>query len=544
MPALARLHSQLTFTAALFCALALSFPALATPNLTAEQQGQLRSAQSLLKKAQANLKSAEDSAGPANKKPSGSRAKLSLMRAGSARSDAEAVKKVLAKLPADAPEVVEVQKQLDATVASIDALEKRLTGGSGPKPAPTGKKLDYRQEKKLKDAQYYLREVEGWAVKLTELATNTKAVEDKDTIDHRIVANGIATMDKAKQRIGLIVGYLQELPADGMGVAQTGAAMNKAQATIGEAEKVLSPLHGRLQRLVHPSTYPSLDGDLKRLQELTRMFYESGVLQSDPRGAAKVVEQASASHAEFVRVVKAYAPLMRQQTELGKRVEGQTSYFLEKYQAFGKAAAEETKLLPGRIQEHISEAEKMANEAVSENKTAYFSWGIPSQLSLADDKLALLKTLDAAAAKTAEEKLTQTRNAMKERQKGLRAQIIATNKLPADRYTGGDKEALSQTAITAWKKEQPDANVLAVRFVSETWERETLWRLQNTTWYRVDRSSLQAQLLVKHDDKLAIIRPVNLWIDHMKGDKMTAFPMDTIKDELNPQRYLPIEKIK
>ena len=51
-------------------------------------------------------------------------------------------------------------------------------------------------------------------------------------------------------------------------------------------------------------------------------------------------------------------------------------------------------------------------------------------------------------------------------------------------------------------------------------------------------------MLVKHDDKLAVIRPVNLWIDHVSNDKQSAFPMDGLKDELPPHRYLLLEKVK
>lgn len=71
-----------------------------------------------------------------------------------------------------------------------------------------------------------------------------------------------------------------------------------------------------------------------------------------------------------------------------------------------------------------------------------------------------------------------------------------------------------------------------------------MWRLENRTWYLIDRSRLQAQVIVKHDDKLAVIRPVNLWIDHVAGDKQTAFPMDDLKAELEPSRYIQVEKVK
>jgi len=86
--------------------------------------------------------------------------------------------------------------------------------------------------------------------------------------------------------------------------------------------------------------------------------------------------------------------------------------------------------------------------------------------------------------------------------------------------------------------------VLAVRFPSEQWSRDSMWRLQNRTWYKIDRSQLQAQVLVKHDDKLAVIRPVNLWIDHIDNDKPSAIPLYDIKDEIQPMNLVLLSKVK
>ncbi len=80
--------------------------------------------------------------------------------------------------------------------------------------------------------------------------------------------------------------------------------------------------------------------------------------------------------------------------------------------------------------------------------------------------------------------------------------------------------------------------MLATRIPSSAWRRETMWRRQGTTWYRIDRSHLQVQLIVGHDDALAVIRPVDLWIDHQAGDERSAIPMDAPKDPVPPHRLL------
>jgi hypothetical protein len=47
------------------------------------------------------------------------------------------------------------------------------------------------------------------------------------------------------------------------------------------------------------------------------------------------------------------------------------------------------------------------------------------------------------------------------------------------------------------------------------------------------------------DDSLAAIRPVNLWIDHVDGDKDSATPLDTdAASELQPHSILKLDKVK
>lgn len=91
---------------------------------------------------------------------------------------------------------------------------------------------------------------------------------------------------------------------------------------------------------------------------------------------------------------------------------------------------------------------------------------------------------------------------------------------------------------------EPDARVLAVRIPSARFERDTLWRLENRTWRFIDRSRLQVSLVVARDDRLAAVRPVNLWIDHVSGDALSAHPMDSLDDPLPPHRLLLRSKVR
>ena len=188
---------------------------------------------------------------------------------------------------------------------------------------------------------------------------------------------------------------------------------------------------------------------------------------------------------------------------------------------------------------------RMADDAVKNQKPLYFGGGIRHGLENAETKLFLLTVLDASAGAALTKTLADAKDQIHKKEASLRDLVIAHNELPPDRYKGADKPALVERAIATWKEKQPDALVLTVRFPSEKWNRETYWRLQNTTWYKIDRSWVQAQLIVKENDRLAVIRPINLWIDHLAADKLTASPLHgSVKEELQPSSFMLVNKAK
>ena len=62
----------------------------------------------------------------------------------------------------------------------------------------------------------------------------------------------------------------------------------------------------------------------------------------------------------------------------------------------------------------------------------------------------------------------------------------------------------------------------------------------------MDRSTLQVQLILADadDDSLAIIRPVNIWMDHQKGDTLIGVPLHGGDESLQPSNYLMRDKIQ
>jgi hypothetical protein len=72
-----------------------------------------------------------------------------------------------------------------------------------------------------------------------------------------------------------------------------------------------------------------------------------------------------------------------------------------------------------------------------------------------------------------------------------------------------------------------------------------MWQYSNGTWYYVDRSKLQVILIVADtkDTNLAVMRPVNIWMNHQKGDSLIGTPFYGADDALQPSAYLLRNKI-
>ncbi len=533
-------------------------------DLTAQQQQLLDHALSHISNLESNLKLALDSAGPGAEPPKGSKAKLTKLRLDQARAYVEPAQTALEGLPADDAGVAAARASLDAATVQIKALDDRLAGKTAATketdkpaekpdagetepaktPADATVRLDYKQEEQLKNARFHLREVEGYTRALDQLVVQLKGVEDKDAFDHRILAQAMYTIEQAQRKAGFAGDTLKPLPANGAGVAEQVDRLATQKKSITASEAYLSPIHSRLQQIINPANYPDLRADLERIRGLSAMYGNLGLFQTDRPQAAEVFAQGEASKNELIRIAQKYRRLMEQQTDEGKHVEGSGNAMLERYNAFYAQAEQEKQTLPGQIRADMAEAGQYADEAVAEQKPMFFTGGIPQRVEWAEEKYTLYAALDPAGAPAVREELDAFKAGLAKKQKSLEELIIRENPLPSDSYAGGDKKALATRATKAWTDVEKGAKVLAVRFPSEQWKRETMWRYSNGTWYFIDRSRLQAQVIVKHDKKLAVIRPVNLWVNHASNDTMTATPLDGLKDELQPRRFLLLGKVK
>lgn len=539
--------------------------------LTTSQKQTLESAKGKLRRVTANVKLANSTAGSGSGPLTGSRAKLTKVRLGNSPTELDQVRDLVKGLPESNPAVKSFQSSLSQLQNSIDTIQARIDGKpiptqsspmgdsgnegqAGPpesagvdgKMAEANTKLDYQQQEALKRADFNLRQVEGAVSTLGALTQSLRAIKDQTKVPYRQVAGGVSTLNDAQRKFGWVIDSSKALPRSGEGVAKLLSRIKQAETELKLAADYLLPLNQTLTKMVDPSSYPELQADTKRIQEISRMFSNKMILLSNRSLAAETVKQAKPALDEANRLADKYAALVQQQSAQGKAIDRQIQYLIKKQDEFLEFGQQQAAALPAEIGKHLERARSLADRAVENQKPLFFTGGIPQEFGFAEEKQSLLEVLDAKAAQTVAKQIKALRSELAVAQKKLSRKIIDENQLPADRYRGADRDKAIDVAVDAWKYQEKEFEVLASPIPSESWARETMWQYSNGTWYFVDRSKLQVRLIVadKEDPKLGVIRPVTVIKDHQKGDSLIGVPLWNIKDELPPSSYLLRSKLK
>jgi len=287
--------------------------------------------------------------------------------------------------------------------------------------------------------------------------------------------------------------------------------------------------------------------DLKRLRTLSSDYSQDWVFTSDRARAAELFNQRQAAQSEVVRVAKAYQRLLQQKTEMGNTLEAVGNGLIKDLQEFDAEIVKQKKSLPASIREDLATADQLANEAVTEQKPAFFKGGIPQNMDFARDKLALLVAIDPENGPTLQQEVKAMEASLDLRADSLKELIIRENRLPPDNFAGPDRDAAIKVAKSGWAVQQPDAQVMKVVIPAEAWKRKTQMQYsRGGTWTLVDTSRLQVRLIVADPDNptLAIDRPVNVIKDHTAGDTMIGVPFRSIDEELTPGEYYLREHVK
>lgn len=550
-------------------------------DLSPEQKAKLQGAESQLRGAEGDLEAARGSAGTPANPAKGSRKRLTAMRVTSARPKLDQAATWIGELPATNAEVAALEKRLDAARKLADEIDGILSGAgvpapepatpaptpekkepapaAEPKPVPAGEpaekrvpvaapektpRLDYRQEEALKRAQYNLREAQGLGGKVGEIVKRIDGEGEKPV--HSEVKHALETLARAEQKHGYAMKELPALPADNPQVAETVEAARSCGDLLGAYRSRLEGESAKLQKVSGMENYPRYEDDMDLMRDFSRRYSNWQQIVQQPEELAKVIAEDGDCVKEIQRIAKTYQPLIDQKTKEGAALEKLGLYCLEKRKGFTARLDAYRKELPGLFDGHVAEAEKISEEAVAEKKPLFFgpNGGIEQTLGFAEQKLIVLRAFGDDVAKPCEQKLTAARDRIAARARSLEAEIIAQNRLPSDRYRGADRDDLIKRATACWQEVEPGAKVLTARIPGEAWVRSTRWEWSAGAFHKVDKSKIQVQLVLQHDDKLAVIRPVNLYKYHLENDVIRAYRYDKREDSLLPTRFIPLAKLK
>jgi hypothetical protein len=429
-------------------------------------------------------------------------------------------------------------------------------------------RLDYNQQKLLRDAEGYLRDVDRDATKI-ESSLAELAKQPIERASYKSVSEALATHQTLLQKLTNVQNRLDQLPAEHESVAAVATKRSAAATRLSAIETQASQLKTALDTIRDPANYPDFDADIERLEQLTSLFARSSALQDRPDAAIETLTAWPRLDAFYAKIVKTYQGICYQETPQGQRMLAKVKHFATQHIEFIKASYAYLAHGPKQVQTAIEGALQMARQAAAEQKPGFFSGGVAQQLGQAQDRLRVLQALVApeiaailkhkgrndpnaagavdAATQRAQDLAATLAGAQQEiatLQRSMTSAIVAANRLPLTAYSGGDRDELLAGARAAWSKRHPDDKLIDARITMNDWERNSGWRWHDatTSWDRYDYSILRVLVVIQLDDQRAQWCVVVVSKNHLQGDKLSYGPED--RDLEQPQRQLLLTNLK
>lgn len=421
-----------------------------------------------------------------------------------------------------------IKDAADAIKAGPAAKQDKPGAAAPANPPASNAKLNYQQVEKLKNARFYLKEIEPRAARIAELVAGT--------LDAEAIAEVRQLMEYVHPKMGYAVENLNALPGTHPEVAAESKRYNDLLAQLVKAQEAVEKAAPDAEKQV-AALGDQMTNDLAMVESWSQTLGNPQFLfDNRPDDAIAAVGQLPKMRETLATMLQRWTdratakPNDRTAADMVRKlkyVDGQLTD-LETY------TAQQGKSLPGAIDADIARANQLIQTAVTEKRPAYFGRdaGIAQWVGYAEQKTKMLKAIDPAAGENAEKSLASLRDASAAAQKSLAQEIINNNKKPAERYSGPDVEALRTQVAATWKETYADDEILVVIFPTEGWSRTTRWDWSrgNQAFEKVDYDHLQARLYYKHDEKHAIEVPVNIYKDYMKGERIVIKPWEKETD--------------
>lgn len=281
--------------------------------------------------------------------------------------------------------------------------------------------------------------------------------------------------------------------------------------------------------------YPKFKQDKDFLNALYKKYSMNKIFSKGNEAAAKrlladydndkkAYDKLDKKYAAFIEGNKAaYTPGYKQAGEM-KRSLRNAGQWIGKFTNAKKEFVAES---GPRIEKLMTKTREKVTKAVKEKRPLWFTGGgighAMMQISGQLDSLAAIKGKNDSQVKALRGKFVNLSSQVKKAESDLKESILAATKMPANAYSGGDKNKIIDLAVKEWNKKHSKKPVLAKGISMPNWERRTEWRYHsvNGTHYKVDRSYLQVWVIIKTSDKLATQYFIELSKNHMQGDSIT-----------------------
>jgi hypothetical protein len=181
-----------------------------------------------------------------------------------------------------------------------------------------------------------------------------------------------------------------------------------------------------------------------------------------------------------------------------------------------------------RTDQELAKAEKESAQALAAKDAGAFRSGVGRALSYAEFYIEQAEALHASGEPGdqgwiagARARLTTVRDSGK----ALAAEIIKSNPLPKDTYTGADRAALVGAITKKWTASYPSKPLLKVIVTKPEWTRtqRNVWRSSPPGWDRQDFSNVDAFVVAKSKDgKYGLLYPVSGYKNHKAGGQVEA----------------------